>query len=1334
MLNRFISFGVKRARLAFGSALLLPLFCAVSARASLPGIIASSTVQLATGLGAPAKVVVDPLGNVFTADAGGSVYEIPVAGGPAVKVLTGLGGNTGLAIDAVGDVIVTDTYNGHVYLYPNQNGTLNVTGRINLANALGGLDGYYASFADVAVSGSLVYASVSYCNGSCNSAGKTAIFSVTADGKTGAVVLPSLPGGLPAYSLAADNAGHLYYADGANVYSVDLTAKTLVPVIIGTGLLKPAGVQVDTAGNVYISDTGHQRVVVIPNESGALNPADQYTLASIANVPYGVGIDGAGNLYSGDKYATSSVNKTTIGGAGFGASPVGTASKNVNVSFTFNAPYTPAQVALAQGQATSTEFTNIFGGNCKPGTMYTAGQSCTVQLGFLPGTTGSRSGAVSLLDGTGNTLGVAYLFGTGVGAALTIDPGTQTPLTGVANGAAYNTPTAVSYDASGNLYTADSGANLVFVTPAGSTAATSTIGSGLKNPGGVSVDGAGNVFVADTGNNRIVEIPNESGILNTAHQSVVATGLTGPTGIRVSANGTIYVADTGSGRVLRFVTSLGAGNYVQSTLIPACTTTVKTNCLTAPAGVTTDAAGNLYVSDRSLFTVTAVNLLSGLQTTVAIKLGTPTAVGVDAANNLYVVEFGNKDVIRIANVGGTLATSGLTIGQGLSIPTGIAVNGAGNVIIADSGKPAVYRLVRTGGLLDLGRVNLALSGAPQQITVTSAGNLDATLGTPPYAATGATANFQNSGSPNNPCTDGLALPIGTTCGVSAVFAPVATGQLTETLTFSSNALNAPGITATVTGFGTNLSSTQTVLSLIAPTTASISFGQTITVSAAVTTARAGVVPSGPVTFFVDGVAKPPVVLSGTAPYVATLTLGLAANNQLTAGTHIINASYGGDTLNASSNASAPLTLVINRVAAPTTLSHVVIVNAVPATLTLPMLPRLLVPTPNFPVTQGSRLTYLLTVTPAVNFAPGGTITLYTVGSTIPVGSGPLVPSAGSSVATAEISIITPAYPGVPGPLGIGQYQLYASYSGDTNYLPSDTSSALSPVIVTVPDYNVGTTNSSLQVKAGQTVTTMITLQTVGGFGGSSLGANAIIQYACSTLPAYAHCNFQPGFSLINSFNANDATANATALPSPLTGSQQYGSDANFQNTYNIMLTIQTDVPPPLASGIFWPASFLGLGLLSLAARRKFNAQRGRLALLSTVCLFGAVLGVTGCSTKNNFGVTTPGGTSAFTIDFHGLETGTPGVPAQTITGYSVANNIVTFTGANTFQQGRNVTITALKIGTQFNGQTFTVLPGGLSAASWSAVYTGASIAQTTDAGTATATYIAHSIPFQLTVN
>jgi sugar lactone lactonase YvrE len=1345
MINRFMKISGITTRAA--AVLTFCMAVGVAHASTVPAVIAQSTAKIVPGTTGtvpanpttfvnPTSVAVDPSGNIWVADTSGRVWEVPVGTTTPVQLYPtvpanstiGLGGNNAIAIDAAGDIIVGGSYSTNgVLLFKNNSGVVSpVPTYIGSNSNLGGVDGYYASWRGVAVvNGTQVYAGVSYAN----AAASTAIFTFTTGGSGGAKFLASLPGGNPANSMAGDNQSHLYYSDGVGVYAVSTATAGAVPVQLTLPAVKtPGGVSTDAQGNLYVTDSSsNNRIIKVPNEGGTLNPADAYEVVANVYDAYAVGIDATGNLYYTDDYTTNSLFRATEGGTPFATTATGVASASVTTNFIFNTATTPTAIGYYQGTGAATEFVSA-GGTCAAGTPYTAFSYCTVTATFKPTQAGVRTGSVELLA-SGKAIGTAYLFGIGSGAAITVDPGTQSTLTvATSSAASYKSPSAVAFDAVGNLYVADASLNTVFVTPTGATAATLQIGNGLSQPGGVTVDGAGNVFIADTGNNRIVEVPNEAGTLNSTDQlsvtttpvavtgytitgsaspytvtfttaaftatssftvgqtvavaglstasgklldttfvvtAVSATGfsanttvapiaqtadnglaavgavLKSPGSIRASRDGSLYVVDAGNTRVLRLATYAG---------LTAVISTALGSGVTAPAGVTTDFLGNVYVSDAGSVsgsgTIQSFNPSSNTPTLLLSQLSNPQALAVDAAGDVYYVSGGNKTVQLVPDIAGVLTpASKISLGTGLVTPTGLAVDAAGNVVIADGGASTAYKLARTAASINFGNVNIQLTSTPQVATVTSAGNLPLTLGTPYAVVTGSAASFQPQ-SPSNACASAGTFSPGTGCVISVVFAPVAINAQSETYTLATNAANSAAPTALFSGFATNLSLTSTTLTMT-PATAP-SFGQTVTVTATIAAARSGYTPTGTVTFNLDGTtAGTATIVNGTAANTATFVFSIAAGNPLSAGPHTITASYGGDTLNASSRSTNTLSFTVAQSTAGVQLT------VMPATA----------------VSPGSTLYFSVLVTPGVAYTAHGSVQLDAVSGTslVPLSaSTALIASVSGTTSYAQIPIVTSATTGT-GLLSAGQYQIVAVYTGDANY-----SSSTSPgvnVSVQTPGYTVATTNNHLTVKQGSSVSTTITITTHAGYGGDTYtpasgltaasSSFSLIDYTCSTLPAYAKCAFSPGFAEVNSYNVNDPcvafianntsgasagtaclynpyTESCTAVAAGTTNAVSYCSDPNYSNTYTMTLTVQTDVIPASSGGI-------GGGVLGLfcAAMLLWMLRRRRLAgsLLMLVAMLGLSLGAIGCGSGVSTTDISPAGASSFTITFQG-QTGT----------------------------------------------------------------------------------------------
>jgi sugar lactone lactonase YvrE len=204
----------------------------------------------------------------------------------------------------------------------------------------------------------------------------------------------------------------------------------------------------------------------------------------------------------------------------------------------------------------------------------------------------------------------------------------------------------------------------------------------FRQPLGSAVDAAGNVYIADFESHCIRKV-NTSGIVTT----VVGTGLRGYNGDNIPAS---------------------------------------TALLYRPASLALDAAGNLYIADRTNQRIRKVDT-NGIITTIAgtgtggyngdnisattAQLNSPTGVAVDATGNVYIVDVGNRRVRKVAPNGviTTFAGTG-TVGYGADnipatsaplnyddqVATGIAVDATGNVYIVDSGNYRIRKVDPNG--------------------------------------------------------------------------------------------------------------------------------------------------------------------------------------------------------------------------------------------------------------------------------------------------------------------------------------------------------------------------------------------------------------------------------------------------------------------------------------------------------------------------------------------------------------------------------------------------------------------------------------------------------------
>jgi sugar lactone lactonase YvrE len=483
--------------------------------------------------------------------------------------------------------------------------------------------------------------------------------------------------------VAVDGVGNLYIGDHGNQRIRKVTPDGTITTVAGNGtwgyngdnipatsaeLLAPWGVVVDGAGNLYIADDGNNRIrkvtpggtittvagTGIPGYNGDNIAATSAQLYQTT----GVAVDGAGNLYIADDY-NNRIRKVSGGTApvGFPQAAVGSASASQNVLLAINSSLTISSTTVPQSQGGVQEFAvgTITGCVTDGVTTNAAGSICTVPVTFQPGYPGLRQ--MPLVVQTSAGLFQFALQGTGTGPMVAFGPGIITTVAGNGN-PGYN------------------GDNI----PATSAE--------LSSPYSIAVDGAGNLYIADGGNARVHKVTPGGTITTVAGNgtpgyngdNIPATSaeLYDPAGVAVDGAGSLYIADLGNNRI-RKVTPDGtittvAGNGYESQSgfggyngdnIPATSAE-----LFWPEGVAVDGAGNLYIADTTNSRIRKVTP-GGIITTVAgngtpgyngdnipatsAELSSPYSIAVDGAGNLYIADSLNVR-IRKVTPGGTITT------------------------------------------------------------------------------------------------------------------------------------------------------------------------------------------------------------------------------------------------------------------------------------------------------------------------------------------------------------------------------------------------------------------------------------------------------------------------------------------------------------------------------------------------------------------------------------------------------------------------------------------------------------------------------------------------------
>lgn len=253
-------------------------------------------------------------------------------------------------------------------------------------------------------------------------------------------------------------------------------------------------------------------------------------------------------------------------------------------------------------------------------------------------------------------------------------------------------PGGVAVDASGNVYIAEVNNSVIRkvskigqITTVAGTGTAGNSGDGgaatsamLRNPRGVMVDATGNLYIADTGNNLIRKVDGSGSITTVVGLSA---SLNGPADVAVDGSGNIFIADTGNGKVKK---------------VTAGVVTILATGLTVPHKIALDASGNLFIADWGGLQILEVPAGGSSASPVAGSTGLanqPYGVAVDASGNLYISNGGSSQLQKLS--GGVLTTiagngtsgysgdgAAATLAQ-MDYPQGVAVDATGNIYVAD---------------------------------------------------------------------------------------------------------------------------------------------------------------------------------------------------------------------------------------------------------------------------------------------------------------------------------------------------------------------------------------------------------------------------------------------------------------------------------------------------------------------------------------------------------------------------------------------------------------------------------------------------------------------------
>ena len=459
---------------------------------------------------------------------------------------------------------------------------------------------------------------------------------------------------------------------------------------------------------------------------------------------------------------------------------------------------------------------------------------------------------------------------------------------GLATSATLALPWDVAEDAAGNLYIVDQGNNRIrkVTNPTNSSATITTVaGNGsagysgdgglataatLNGPSGIAFDASGNMYIADSNNMVIREVNAVTGDISTVVGNgkscfpttsacgdggvATAASFAFPLNIAFDLSGNLYISDWQGYKIRKVVPSGGSiANGTISTIAGTGVSGSKGNGTLAttanlnhPAGLVVDSSANVYISDQynneirqvvqtpNASTCTqsvgficqwALNLAAKLSGDGLPKLQgsmwNPLELAIDPSNNVYISGGNNNVVQRISaatgifsNVAGNATNSiqgGFGGDKGLASSArmanlGASVDASGNLYIADGGNNRVRYVALAPGAtatpttLNLGQWALGVTGGSQPVTLSSTGGEDLSM-------TSITFTGTNSGdfSQTNTCgTLPATISPDDTCTISVSLTPSVNGPESATMNIFDNGTGGSQ-KVTLTGSGPNFS-------------------------------------------------------------------------------------------------------------------------------------------------------------------------------------------------------------------------------------------------------------------------------------------------------------------------------------------------------------------------------------------------------------------------------------------------------------------------------------------------------------------------------------------------
>lgn len=515
-------------------------------------------------------------------------------------------------------------------------------------------------------------------------------------------------------------------------------------IATSASLNAPTGLAIDGSGNIYITQTGADKLMVVKADGKIYNVAGTGTggnngnagIATLVqlNDPNHIAVDADGNIIVVD-FGNNKVRRiypatgifTTFANAAGNTSELATSVGTPATATPINGP---AGVTVdADGNVylcnKNGGFVKVVG-NCTTPTVTASAASPTINENTT--TTFTASGATSY------SWSPAYGLSATTGSSVTVTGYVTTTytVTGATGFCSASTTATVTVNpaVSENISTFAGGGGSL-----GDGGAASAAKVDFAND--VCIDGSGNRYIAQ-GNtaNRIRKVTLAGTITTIAGDGTSASATDGtaataatvrnPVSIAVDGSGNIYFAEGGAaGKIRRINASTGlletvAGGGV-SILDNVAATTQNIN----PSCVRFDAVGDMYICDVANHKVRKVTMSTGIITTVAgngtsgsftdgatataSNINGPRGIVFDGAGNMYISLSSNNKVAVVKTDGkiytaagtGTAGSDGdgIATAKRLNNPGQLTRDSDGNIFIADEGSNRVRKLYVNAGMM-----------------------------------------------------------------------------------------------------------------------------------------------------------------------------------------------------------------------------------------------------------------------------------------------------------------------------------------------------------------------------------------------------------------------------------------------------------------------------------------------------------------------------------------------------------------------------------------------------------------------------------------------------------